>query len=297
LAFLVNNVSVGSGCCATNAYVEAPWSADQPGYQPPAFYDLVSISATTPVSVQGLDLSAGRSVQFLNTSSVPITFVPSSASASASSMQLDLPGQAPLTLGYGDTATFYNDGSLVRLLDTTATPATSSGAGASDFVARGTRGGALTELGRLLSSGGLELPRAAAAPPALPAGYGEFYFDVATGRPMAKDDAGNVYDLSSTSFTEAPVTAAGTTQGTAAPLTARTSKVTGANGTAGVILPANPGWYGVWNAAAAVLKVYPPTGSQISTIGVNAPYNHSNNTFVVYYRAAAGQWFYTGNMI
>jgi hypothetical protein len=114
---------------------------------------------------------------------------------------------------------------------------------------------------------------------------------------MAKDDAGNAYDLSATSFTEGTLAAAGTTQGTAAALTARTTKVTGATGTNGVMLPANPGWYAVWNNAANPLKVYPPVGSQISTIGANGAYNQAANCLTVYYRAAAGQWFYTANMI
>src|SRR5262245_11852764 len=83
---------------------------------------------------------------------------------------------------------------------------------------------------------------------------------------------GSVFDCSDTgAFTVTPVAgvaAAGSTQGTAAPLAAPTCLVTAASGTNGVILPANPqvGQEVVVITAALTnsLKVYPDLGGSVN---------------------------------
>lgn len=75
----------------------------------------------------------------------------------------------------------------------------------------------------------------------------------------------------------AAVAAAGTTQGTATPLSAEVNNVTSAvaGAATGVLLAAPPAGIAqplvVINSSAAALSVYPPTGGQIGLLGVNAP--------------------------
>lgn len=72
----------------------------------------------------------------------------------------------------------------------------------------------------------------------------------------------------------AALAATGSVQGDAALLVGRTTTVTAADATKGVILPAygqvtTRGAWVVYNNAAAVLKLWPPTGASIGTTGAN----------------------------
>jgi hypothetical protein len=67
------------------------------------------------------------------------------------------------------------------------------------------------------------------------------------------------------------VAATGSVQGDAAPLIYDTNRVTGANGTKGVILVAGCNRILVSNTTSSGVKVYPPSGEQIGTLGANTP--------------------------
>jgi hypothetical protein len=96
------------------------------------------------------------------------------------------------------------------------------------------------------------------------------------------------------SFNAATAAAAGTTQATATPLTASVNHVTGANGTAGVRLPAiaQPGQVvAVYNASAGFsLKVYPPTGGTINGGSINTAVNQSGVTLALFIATSSTNW-------
>ncbi len=81
------------------------------------------------------------------------------------------------------------------------------------------------------------------------------------------------------------VAATGSVQGDAAPLIYDTNRVTGANGTKGVILPSGCYRIVMSNTTASGVKVYPPSGEQIGTLGANNPQTVSIST-VLYIRIA-----------
>jgi hypothetical protein len=94
-----------------------------------------------------------------------------------------------------------------------------------------------------------------------------------------------------TSFNCSNIAAAGTTQGTAAPIGNDQVRVTGANGTAGVILPSGCYRIVVFNdSAVATLNVYPPVGEAISTLGRNVAASLQPRSSALYVRANNGQW-------
>lgn len=91
--------------------------------------------------------------------------------------------------------------------------------------------------------------------------------------------------------------AAGTTQITAASMTADFAIVTGASGTNGVILPAGmPGdLQTIFNSSASTLLVYPPLGAAIAVPGtglgaVNAAFSHLTFKVVTYVCISGTQW-------
>jgi hypothetical protein len=92
------------------------------------------------------------------------------------------------------------------------------------------------------------------------------------------------------------VTATGSAQSDAAPLTASMSVVAGADGTKGVILVGQAGdevW--VFNNAASTLKVYPPTGAAISVAGTglgtgNAAFSQLTYKATAYKCVTSTQW-------
>ena len=92
------------------------------------------------------------------------------------------------------------------------------------------------------------------------------------------------------------VTAAGSAQGSAAPLTASMSVVAGADGTKGVILKGQPGdevW--VFNNSGSTLKVYPPTGAAIAVVGTgvgtaNAAFSQLTYKTTIYKCLTSTQW-------
>ena len=207
MAFLVSSVSVG-GCCASgmNSYTEAQWTADQPGYAPAVGYDLVGVSGSTPVNLQGMQLDPGRIVTISNVGTQPITIVNESPSATTASMRIDTPQGANLVLMPGDVVTVRADPSTattprVRVLTTTTAQApiaggrTLTGGTASgdkltlDSTTAATSGGVWLAPGDWLTVGAI------AAPANPPSGYGSIYWDSTANKPYAKDSTGTVYDL------------------------------------------------------------------------------------------------------
>jgi hypothetical protein len=96
--------------------------------------------------------------------------------------------------------------------------------------------------------------------------------------------------------TLATVAATGTNAATAAPITTGTTNVTGADGTKGVILPAGAtgafsSWALVLDNAAAVLKVYPPTGGTINGLSANAALSVAANCPALFFSISATAWF------
>jgi len=88
--------------------------------------------------------------------------------------------------------------------------------------------------------------------------------------------------------------AAGTVQGDATALTAEMNIVTGADGTAGVRLPAGTADHVVIvvNTGAQALKVYPATGAQINSAGANAPVNLGGERMAVFICRSTTQWYF-----
>jgi hypothetical protein len=89
------------------------------------------------------------------------------------------------------------------------------------------------------------------------------------------------------------VAAAGSTQGTATPLTKQDNQVT--SGTGGVILTLNtPGVPTFVHAyAGAPISVYPISGGQINGIGVNAPYTVVDGSSMAFNCLTSTQWYST----
>lgn len=82
--------------------------------------------------------------------------------------------------------------------------------------------------------------------------------------------------------------ATGSAQTDAAAITADVTRVTGADGTKGVILPAvGSGYYVIGNAVASILKVYPPSGGAINGGSANAAFSQTASKNAVYYYASA----------
>ncbi len=97
--------------------------------------------------------------------------------------------------------------------------------------------------------------------------------------------------------------AAGTTQGTATAITATAPGLihaTGANGTAGIILPAASAGavYHVKNddTANAILKVYPNGTDAINALGASAAISMAAKTACTFFCVAAGQWYTSPNV-
>lgn len=115
----------------------------------------------------------------------------------------------------------------------------------------------------------------AADVPTPPAGAVAYYTD-GDGDLAYKDESdvvGKVGAAGGFTWTEGTLAAAGSIQGDAAAITARTTEVTGADGTKGVILPNSAGLWTVWNSNGSNnLKVYPPSGAQIASLGTNVNY-------------------------
>jgi len=92
------------------------------------------------------------------------------------------------------------------------------------------------------------------------------------------------------------VTALGSAQTDAAPLTASMSVVAGADGTKGVILKGQVGdevW--VFNNSGSTLKVYPPTGAAIAVAGTglgtgNAAFSQLTYKTTIYKCVTSTQW-------
>lgn len=96
------------------------------------------------------------------------------------------------------------------------------------------------------------------------------------------------------------LSAAGTTQATAQPITSQLNVFTSVAAGAGGILPAvtklgAPLPAGtrvqVFNRGAAVLSVYPPSGQGIETIGVNSPAGIAVNGNATYTYAGSAKWY------
>lgn len=94
------------------------------------------------------------------------------------------------------------------------------------------------------------------------------------------------------------VTAAGTTQGTAAALAKEINIVTTANSGTGVVLPiAVPGMIlTVTNTTANTVSVYPAVGAQINQLGVDAALSQLSNVTLQYIAPTSGQWYTTGTI-
>lgn len=95
------------------------------------------------------------------------------------------------------------------------------------------------------------------------------------------------------SFNCGTLTATGTTQGTAAAIASDTVSVTGSGTTPGVILP--DGCYRIIvknsnSGGGSTIKVYPPSGGQISSLGTNNPATLVPGSVAQYSKVAANQW-------
>lgn len=93
--------------------------------------------------------------------------------------------------------------------------------------------------------------------------------------------------------TQGTATAAGTTQGTAATFADDSTLVSGASGTNGIILPdaADGAIIDVWNSSGvSALKVYPPSGEQIGTLGTDNPSTVGISAGKSYHKISATQW-------
>jgi hypothetical protein len=91
----------------------------------------------------------------------------------------------------------------------------------------------------------------------------------------------------------ATVAAAGTNQSNAAPLTATVNKVTGADGTKGVRLPA-PKRAGqiiiVYNAGTVNLHIYPHSGGSIAAGAANAPVTLPSILTSIFVAVSTTEW-------
>lgn len=94
------------------------------------------------------------------------------------------------------------------------------------------------------------------------------------------------------------ITATGSAQGDAAPITASICILSGADGTKGVILPAGQVGDEVWlfNNAGSTCKVYPPTGAAITVVGTglgsaNAAFSQLTYKTTLYKCYSSTQWF------
>jgi hypothetical protein len=88
------------------------------------------------------------------------------------------------------------------------------------------------------------------------------------------------------------ISAAGTTQGTATPITAAVNNITTVSSGTGVILPVAASGDGitVFNKGANPLLVYPQIGSTIDMLAVNAGYSIAVNKAVKFRATKATQW-------
>ena len=94
--------------------------------------------------------------------------------------------------------------------------------------------------------------------------------------------------------TQASISAAGTTQGTATELGAAVSEVTTVAAGAGVVLSASLAAgdeQAVFNAGANAVKVYPPSGFKINALATNAPMLLATNTGVLFECVSATRVF------
>src|ERR1700688_2186674 len=96
--------------------------------------------------------------------------------------------------------------------------------------------------------------------------------------PITGDDGGPFPDGLSTLGVTASLAALGTNQATAALITSKSTKVTGSDGTKGVVLPV-PAYDGetryIFNSASSDLKVWPASGGFLVGRG-NAPGKDTN---------------------
>ncbi len=102
---------------------------------------------------------------------------------------------------------------------------------------------------------------------------------------------GNKKDVSTSDGAVVATAATGSTGADAAPLSsAGIQVVSGADATKGVKLPAKTGGsLKVKNAAAAVLKVYPPSGAAINGLSADAAISIAANTFPTFTWVSATQ--------
>lgn len=89
---------------------------------------------------------------------------------------------------------------------------------------------------------------------------------------------------------------AGTSQGTATPITARFSEFTSASGTFGAILPSSAPigstWTVVNQSASTPMRLYPPVGDSINNASVNVEYQSlTGRGAVTVVRASANKWY------
>jgi hypothetical protein len=88
------------------------------------------------------------------------------------------------------------------------------------------------------------------------------------------------------------LTAAGTTQATATPLTAEWNEITTTAANSGVILDA----FGiglnslVFNEGVSTLKIYPPVGCSIDALGANNPYSLGSGASRDFYQLTATEF-------
>jgi hypothetical protein len=94
-----------------------------------------------------------------------------------------------------------------------------------------------------------------------------------------------------TSFTCGSQSAAGTTQGTATTIIYDMVEITNSTGTNGVIIPSGCYRVAIANHSGVNnLKVYPPSGENISGQGANLARNQGSGATDLYVRQPNGQW-------
>lgn len=94
--------------------------------------------------------------------------------------------------------------------------------------------------------------------------------------------------------TQASISAAGTTQGTATELTSADNEVTTVADGAGVVLYSNAtagDTQSVFNAGSNPLRVYPPTSQRINGLPLNLHMTLGLNTGVILKKVSATRWF------
>lgn len=126
----------------------------------------------------------------------------------------------------------------------------------------------------------------------IPSGCLGFYYATDVGQVYAWDGAWQAWAPPPQSFAGS-LTAAGTTQGSAAVLAADVNLFTTVAAGTGAVLTAGPAgtWQKVLNRGAAALLVYPPSGGAIDAEAANAPVTIPAGGGATFWQNTTTQWY------